>query len=122
MAAVDELLRLLEEAAAVVSNYGAMNLYCPFDTGAEFAAELQSLRERVARKDWSASDRWSASLLRPARGMTELVPRAWGLPTELWRCWIRWSGLALKVNEPHHTRRFHVSRVSPLPVVSGCVG
>jgi hypothetical protein len=54
MAAEDELLRALDDAAAVVAGYGAMNLYCGFDTGTEFAAELRSLRERVARHDWSA--------------------------------------------------------------------
>ena len=53
MAAEDELLRLLEDAAAVVAGYGQMNLYCGFDTG----AELRSLRERVARQDWSALGR-----------------------------------------------------------------
>ncbi len=54
MAAVDELLQLLDEAAAVVAGYSAMNMFCGHDTGAEFAAELRSLRERVARQDWSA--------------------------------------------------------------------
>ena len=38
-----ELLRLLDEAAALVAGYGKMNLYCGFATGAEFAAELRSL-------------------------------------------------------------------------------
>lgn len=54
MIAPDELLRLLDDAAGVVSGYGAMNLFCPFDSGAEFAAELRPLRARVARQDWSA--------------------------------------------------------------------
>jgi hypothetical protein len=54
---VDELLRLLDDAAAVVSDYGEMNLYCGFDTGADFAAELQSLRDRVSRQDDSALGR-----------------------------------------------------------------
>ena len=50
----DKLLRLLDEAAEVVSGYSSMNVYCGYDTGAEFAADLRSLRERVARQDWSA--------------------------------------------------------------------
>ncbi|MBX7104242.1 MAG: hypothetical protein K1X57_09175 [Gemmataceae bacterium] len=54
MTAEDELLRLLDDAAAVVVGYGEMKLCCGFDTAAEFAAELRSLRERVARQDWSA--------------------------------------------------------------------
>jgi hypothetical protein len=57
VAAEDELLRLLDDAAAVVAGYGEMNLYCGFDTGAEFASELGSLRERVAQQDWSALGR-----------------------------------------------------------------
>ena len=56
MTTVDELLQLLDEAIAVVSKYGEMNLYCGFDTGAEFAAELRSLRERIAHQDGSALD------------------------------------------------------------------
>ena len=31
-----------------------ITIYCRHGTGAEFAAELRSLRERVARQDWSA--------------------------------------------------------------------
>lgn len=54
MAAKDDLLRLLDDAVTIVSAYGEMNLFCGFDTGAEFAAELRSLHERVARNDWSA--------------------------------------------------------------------
>jgi hypothetical protein len=54
MAAADKLLRLLDEAEAVVAGYSTMSVYCGHDTGAEFAAELQSLRERVARQEWSA--------------------------------------------------------------------
>lgn len=54
MAGAHELLRLLDEVAAVVARYGAMNASCAFDTGSEFAAELRSLRDRVAREDWSA--------------------------------------------------------------------
>jgi hypothetical protein len=54
MAAVDELLTMLDEAAKVVSGYSAMCMYCGYDTGEEFAAELRNLRERVARQDWSA--------------------------------------------------------------------
>jgi hypothetical protein len=52
--AEDELLRLLDDAAAIVAGYGDMNMFCPFDTGTEFATELRSLRNRVARQDWSA--------------------------------------------------------------------
>ncbi len=54
MAVSDELLRLLAEAARTVSGYSKMNLYCPFDSGAEFATELWSLRERIAQNDMSA--------------------------------------------------------------------
>lgn len=57
MAAVDELLQLLAAAAEIVSGYGQMNAWCRFDTGAEFAAELRSLRDRVARRDGSALER-----------------------------------------------------------------
>jgi hypothetical protein len=31
-----------------------ITIHCRHGTGAEFAAELRSLRERVARQDWSA--------------------------------------------------------------------
>src|ERR1700722_10090917 len=51
---MDELLQMLDEAAALVSVYSTMSIYCGHDTGAEFAAELRSLRERVAKQDWSA--------------------------------------------------------------------
>lgn len=54
MTAEEELLGLLDDAAKVVAGYGEMNLYCGFDTGAAFEAELRSLRDRVARQDWSA--------------------------------------------------------------------
>lgn len=54
MTAAEHLVRLLDDAATVVSRYGEMNAYCRFDTGADFAAELRSLRDRVVRKDWSA--------------------------------------------------------------------
>ena len=54
MAAAEELLRLLDESASMVAGYSTMNIFCGYDTGAEFAVELRSLRERVARQDWSA--------------------------------------------------------------------
>lgn len=50
----EKLLQLLEEAATLVSGYSSMSVYCGHESGAEFAAELLSLRERIARKDWSA--------------------------------------------------------------------
>ncbi len=50
----DELLRLLADAEAVVSEQGEINLSCGFKTKAELATELRSLRERIARQDWSA--------------------------------------------------------------------
>jgi hypothetical protein len=53
----DELLSLLDEAVTIVSKRGAMDVYCGFDTGAEFAAELRSLRERIAHRDWTALER-----------------------------------------------------------------
>ncbi len=54
VAPADELLRLLDQAETAVAGYAAMNVHCGYDTGAEFAAELRGLRERVARQDWSA--------------------------------------------------------------------
>ncbi len=54
MPSTNKLLALLDEAACMVSGYSTMNCYSGYDTGAEFAAEIQSLRERVAQQDWSA--------------------------------------------------------------------
>ena len=54
MAAIDELLRLLVEAEALVAGYSTMSVYCGRDSGADFAAELRGLREQVARRDWAA--------------------------------------------------------------------
>ncbi|WP_448563228.1 hypothetical protein [Trichothermofontia sp.] len=48
---MDELLQLLDDAVAV---YSEMHRFWRFDTEAEFAAELGSLRERIAQQDWSA--------------------------------------------------------------------
>jgi hypothetical protein len=53
MTADDELLQLLDNATGIVAAYEAMNPHCGYDTGVEFAVELRTLRERVARHDRS---------------------------------------------------------------------
>ena len=55
MSIADELCELLVAAAELVSDYGEMNLFCPFDSGSEFADEIQSLKSRVASGDLSAT-------------------------------------------------------------------
>ena len=57
MSPADALLRLLDEAAMFVSSFPTVSFYSGHDTGGEFADELRSLRDRVARQDWSALGR-----------------------------------------------------------------
>ena len=54
MSNADQLCELLVAAAELVSEYGELNLFCPFDSGSEFAGEIKSLRSRVAAGDFSA--------------------------------------------------------------------
>jgi hypothetical protein len=54
MTPADELLALLDEATAIVAGHSSMNMFCGFDSGAEFAAELSFLRARMARQDRTA--------------------------------------------------------------------
>jgi hypothetical protein len=49
-----ELAGLLDRAAAVIDSLVELNLYCPFDTPAEFSAQVRTLAARVRRQEHAA--------------------------------------------------------------------
>jgi hypothetical protein len=52
--AYDELAGLLADAAKVVDSLSELNIYCSFDTPAEFSTCIRELAARVKRRDHAA--------------------------------------------------------------------
>jgi hypothetical protein len=49
-----ELARLLDQAAVVIDSLEELNLYCPFDTPADFSSRVRELAARIRREDHGA--------------------------------------------------------------------
>jgi hypothetical protein len=60
MGAIDDLYRKLGEAIVLLREIGEINdIYCPYQSGAEFASVIELLRDRIAERDKTAMEELS---------------------------------------------------------------